>query len=64
VLKDQQLQGAGVAFFAAGGKNEPGESPEHNWTILRDRWEYSHIARAVFAMLDFITLVMATVIRP
>jgi hypothetical protein len=26
---------------------------------LRDRWEYSHLARAVFAALAFIFLVIA-----
>ena len=29
------------------------------WTELRNRWEYSHVARAVFALLSLIALVTA-----
>ncbi|HEV7546576.1 MAG TPA: DUF1772 domain-containing protein [Reyranella sp.] len=57
-LKDQNLQGAGSAFFAAGGGVKEGD-----WAALRDRWEYSHVARAVLAMLSLIALVVAAV-RP
>ena len=57
-LKDQNLQGAGGAFFAAGGGAQGGD-----WAALRDRWEYSHVARAVLAMLSLIALVVAAV-RP
>ena len=63
-LKDQQLQDAGAAFFAAGGENKSGKSSDHDWAALRDRWEYSHLARAVFAMVSLIALVTAAVIRP
>jgi len=58
-LKGQQLQGAGAAFFAtAGGAG----AAEQDWTTLRDRWEYSHVARAVFAMLGLIALIAAAAI--
>ncbi|HEX3496096.1 MAG TPA: hypothetical protein VHT02_02815 [Methylocella sp.] len=30
-----------------------------DWTRLRDIWEYSHVARAVFAMLRLISLTIA-----
>ena len=57
-LKEQNLQGAGATFFAAGGKNPAGGG----WTTLRDRWEYSHVARAVLAMASLIALVLAAVV--
>jgi hypothetical protein len=57
-LKDQQLQGAGAAFFAVGGKSEA-ERDDRDWVPLRDRWEYSHVARAGFAMLALIALATA-----
>jgi hypothetical protein len=55
-LQGQRLGSAGSAFFAAGGG-----SPQSEWTVLRDRWEYSHVARAVLAMLSLIALVAAVV---
>jgi hypothetical protein len=32
---------------------------EPDWTRRRDRWEYSHIARAALAFIGFLALVMA-----
>ena len=61
-LKDQRLQGAGAAFFAVGGEAGARQWDERNWTSARDRWEYSHVARAVFAMLALIALVTAATI--
>lgn len=29
------------------------------WTALRDRWEYSHVARAGLAFASFVALVVA-----
>ena len=34
------------------------------WTELRDRWEWSHVARAALAVASLVALVVATVIRP
>jgi hypothetical protein len=55
-LKEQQLHGAGAAFFGVGGASGTGDA---DWAMLRDRWEYSHVARAVCAMLSLIALVTA-----
>jgi hypothetical protein len=52
-LKDQKLNRAGSAFFAAGGEVR---DSEQDWTRLRDRWEYSHVARAVCAMASLAAL--------
>lgn len=60
-LKDQQLQEAGAAFFAVGG-GSAASGLARDWRILRDRWEYSHVARAVFAMLSLIALATAATI--
>jgi len=45
-LKEQELSGAGEAFFSSGRREEL-ETSDTAWTGLRDRWEYSHIFRAV-----------------
>jgi hypothetical protein len=53
-LEGERLGGAGAGFFSfasAGGAA--------SWTELRDRWEYSHVARAVLAVLSLIALVLA-----
>jgi Domain of unknown function (DUF1772) len=61
-LRDQQLHGAGAAFFAVGRGNASGRSADRDWTVLRDRWEYAHVVRAVFAMLSLVSLTAATAI--
>jgi len=60
-LKDQPLQGAGAAFFAVGA-GIGNRSLDQDWTALRNRWEYSHVARAVLAMLSLITVTTAAAI--
>lgn len=50
-----ELRGAGATFFAAG----PSSRREHDWTVLRDRWEGSHIARAALAVISLIALILA-----
>jgi hypothetical protein len=57
-LKDQQLKGASASFF---GTDRGGTSagPDQNWKTLRDRWEYSHVVRAILAMVAFIALATA-----
>src|SRR5437899_6596316 len=46
-MQNQNLHVSGASFFASGGASPSVQS----WTTLRDRWEYSHLARAVFAAL-------------
>ena len=59
-VEDVKLNRAGAGFFAFGAdrtqrdKNEP-----IDWTSLRDRWEYSHVARAACAMVSFVALIIA-----
>ncbi|GAB1581573.1 DUF1772 domain-containing protein [Phyllobacterium phragmitis] len=53
-LKDMGLKGASGLFFSVRAGNGTGD-----WTQLRDVWEYSHVARAVLAMLSFIAAAVA-----
>lgn len=53
-LQGQEIGRAGGTFFAAGGATASGD-----WTELRDRWELSHVARALCAGLSFVALAIA-----
>lgn len=54
-LKDFRLGKVGQGFFAFGARG----IGEDDWTALRDRWEYSHLWRAVFAAIAFLLLAAA-----
>jgi hypothetical protein len=54
-VADQKLGKAGAAFF-----NPTGETVGADWARLRNRWEYSHVARACCAMVAFVALAAAT----
>jgi hypothetical protein len=56
-LKDAPLGSVGSGFFGLGGKPGAGRTPE--WTELRNRWEYGHVARAVLAFLSLALLLAA-----
>jgi hypothetical protein len=56
-LEGQQLSKAGLAFFRMQKRGK--EAQEVEWTALRDRWEYSHIARAVLVTTALALLVTA-----
>jgi hypothetical protein len=55
-LQDQNLGAAGTGFFSFAASGAPGSQ---DWKHLRDRWEYSHVARAVLAGLSFTALAIA-----
>ena len=57
------LGNAGSGFFAADptGGSSSLASREVDWTKFRDRWEYSHIARAGLSFLAFFLLVLVVV---
>ena len=57
-LKDTELAGAGKGFFGFGSR-DLAAAP---WTELRDRWEYSHVARSVFVLAAFLCLATAIAI--
>jgi hypothetical protein len=52
--RDIQLTGIGATFFSLFAADITGD-----WAKLRDVWEYSHLARSVFAMLGLVFLLIA-----
>jgi hypothetical protein len=52
-VKDAKLTGIGAAFFSVGA-SQSGTPPD--WTQLRNVWEYSHVARAIVAVLGLVLL--------
>jgi hypothetical protein len=52
--RDLKLGIAGAGFFATGGSAD-----DSDWTRLRDRWEYSHLVRAVLMTVGLIALAIA-----
>jgi hypothetical protein len=61
-LKDTRLKGVGGEFFALDPmkKGAASEAGSEGWKQLRDKWEYSHVLRAVLAAIALIALAIAT----
>ena len=57
-LADFKLKGLAARFFGARSGDALGGT---EWTALRDRWEHSHVMRAVFAMASLVLLATAVV---
>lgn len=53
-LTGANLSGLGASFFAGA------PAAQGDWMVLRDRWEYSHLARAACAAIAFVALVVAS----
>ncbi|HWF08813.1 MAG TPA: anthrone oxygenase family protein [Bryobacteraceae bacterium] len=60
-LQSTTLGSFGDAFFNVRAAQNRGSGDPEGWKRMRDRWEYSHIARAGFAALGFLLLVVAAV---
>ena len=59
-LAGENLDGFSAGFFSFGaGRTQT----KPDWTALRDRWEYSHIVRAVFAVFAFVLLTISLALR-
>lgn len=60
-VEGEDLGRFGSGFFSFGANRSPlGNEPRPpDWTRLRDRWEYSHVARAALALVSLISLVVA-----
>jgi len=61
-LQGKELSGLGSRFFSFGlasDENRQSDTGPVDWKRLRDRWEYSHVARAGLAFLSFIALAIA-----
>jgi len=60
-LQDLELKGAGQTFFGHDPlrRRSAADSAQPDWQVLRDRWENSHVIRAVLSGLSFVLLVTA-----
>ena len=60
-LGSEKLSSAGASFFSIGADKSAPRTREDSgdWIELRDRWEYSHVARAVLSFVSLIALVIA-----
>jgi hypothetical protein len=59
-LRGEKLGAIGSGFFSFASATRKSDSVGPvDWTLLRDRWEYSHVLRAGFAGLSFMALVIA-----
>jgi Domain of unknown function (DUF1772) len=62
-LRDVELKRAGGRFFSFDPLGRSGEARAPEWTALRDRWEYSHVVRAAFALLGLALLATAVAVQ-
>lgn len=60
-MEGQPVSASAATFFGVSPERE-GRQPE--WTELRDRWEYSHVARAVVTSVGLLALVSSLVVGP
>ena len=54
-----QLNSFCVGFFRLGANTPQNKAVAPDSTALRDRWEYSHVARAGCALISFVALAVA-----
>lgn len=60
-LEGERLGATGAGFFAFASRGPQGAATD--WTVLRDRWEYSHVARAILTSLGLLGLVISLVVQ-
>ncbi|WP_250126424.1 DUF1772 domain-containing protein [Chroococcidiopsis sp. CCMEE 29] len=60
-LEGENLSGfsAGFFSFAANRQGQQNETRPVDWTDLRNQWEYSHVARAGFALVSLVAIIIA-----
>jgi hypothetical protein len=58
-LKDFQPEKLARGFFSIDPFHSIDRLRTADWTALRDRWEYSHVARAILALASLVLLVTA-----
>jgi hypothetical protein len=59
-LRDVELKGFGGSFFAFDPLSRSGTTGD--WTILRNRWEFSHAVRTAFGVASLILLAAAVAV--
>jgi len=62
---DLNLKGAGTRFFAMGRENVAARATDSDdrWLRSRNRWEYSHVLRAVLSAMALMSLIIAVAVR-
>ena len=60
-VKDVQISGPGATFFSLFAP-QAADAASVDWTKLRDIWEFSHVARAILAMLSMIAIALAATV--
>jgi hypothetical protein len=58
-LKDFKLKGSSAKFFSFNQIKPADDARTPEWTTLRDRWELSHVIRAIFGLISLLFLAMA-----
>jgi hypothetical protein len=54
-----KLPNVAQRFFSVEERDRQGKRLQDKWEALRNKWEYSHIARAVFAAIGLVSLTIA-----
>lgn len=65
-LKNERLSTAGAKFFSVERSTKTPQSDGEggkDWKYLRDRWEYSHVARAVLSGIALVAVVTAVAMQ-
>jgi hypothetical protein len=58
-LEKTELTASAKSFFRTERTDRAEPEPTPDWTVLRDRWELSHVLRAIAALLGLILLITA-----
>jgi hypothetical protein len=64
--KELDLKGFSAGFFAFGrskGAVESPHNPDEKWMNFRNRWEYSHVFRALLSVAALVSLTIAIAVR-
>jgi hypothetical protein len=61
-LKDFQPEKLAAGFFSFDPLHSVDRLRAADWTVLRDRWEYSHVMRGALALISLVLLVTAATI--
>jgi hypothetical protein len=64
--RDLNLSGISAGFFAVGQtkrSEQPSAGGDDRWMSFRNRWEYSHVLRAVLSAVGLISLIVAVAVR-
>ncbi|WP_245303652.1 anthrone oxygenase family protein [Pseudorhodoplanes sinuspersici] len=62
-LRDVDLAKGGSGFFSFDPLGRATDADQTDWKSLRDRWEFSHVVRAVFGIASLIFLVTAIAVH-